>query len=146
MTTPSTRPTATRTRHCMARLGAAALLAMTAATAQVTAGTLGPTGIDASGDYNQEKAACLSGRTQQDRATCLREAQNARADKRRGILDNAGGNFAANAVARCAALPQDDKAACEARIQGMGTSTGSVAGGGLLYEAETVVSPAPRQP
>lgn len=140
---PTTGPTTLRrTGASMAYFGVAALLAMTAATAQVATGT---TGIDASGSYAQEKAACLSGKTQQDRATCLREAQNAQADKRRGILDNAGGNFAANATARCAALPPDDKAACEARIQGMGTVTGSVAGGGVLREVETVI-PAPRQP
>lgn len=126
------------TRTSLASFGLVALFAVTAATAQVATGT---TGIDASGSFAQERAACLSGRTQQDRATCLREAQNAQADKRRGALDNAG-NFEANALARCSALSGDDKAACEARVQGFGSTSGSVAGGGVLREVETVVTPA----
>ena len=116
----------------------ASLLAVTAATAQVATGT---TGIDASGSYQQEVQACMTGKTQQDQATCLREARNARADKQRGVLD-AGGNFQANATARCDALAGEDKAACQARVMGYGSTSGSVAGGGILREVETVVVPA----
>jgi hypothetical protein len=118
--------------------GVAALLAMTAATAQVATGT---TGIDASGNYQQEVNACLTGRTQQDQATCLREARNAQADKKRGLLDNAGAQFQANAAARCEPLTGEDKAACQARLMGYGETSGSVAGGGVLREVETVVLP-----
>jgi hypothetical protein len=119
--------------------GAAALLAMTAATAQVAGGA---TGIDASGSYQQEVNACMTGRTQQDRDTCLKEARNARADKQRGALDNAGAQFDANASARCEVLSGEEKAACQARMIGYGNTTGSVAGGGVLREVETVVMPA----
>lgn len=129
----------TRSRKAMASFGAAALLAMTAATAQVASGT---TGIDASGNYQQEIKACMSGKTQQDQATCLREARNAQADKKRGVLDNAGNQFQANAAARCDALTGEDKAACQARVMGFGHTTGSVAAGGVLREVETVVMPA----
>ena len=118
--------------------GVAALFAMTAATAQVATGT---TGIDASGNYQQEVKACMTGHTQQDQATCLREARNARADKQRGVLDNAGAQFQANATARCDALAGEDKAACQARLMGYGETSGSVAGGGVLREVETVVLP-----
>jgi hypothetical protein len=118
--------------------GVAALFAMTAATAQVATGT---TGIDASGSYQREVNACMTGHTQQDQATCLREARNARADKQRGVLDNAGAQFEANATARCDALAGEDKAACQARLLGYGETTGSVAGGGVLREVETVVLP-----
>lgn len=128
-----------RSRKSLAYFGAAALLAVTAATAQVATGT---TGIDASGSYQKEVAACNTGATQQDRDTCLKEARNARADKQRGVLDNAGGEFKANATARCDVLTGVDKAACEARIMGYGSTEGSVAGGGLLREVETVVMPA----
>jgi hypothetical protein len=126
-------------RKSLVSYGVAALLAMTAATAQVATGT---TGIDASGSYQQEVNACLTGRTQQDQATCLREARNAQADKQRGVLDNAGTQFQANATARCDALAGEDKAACQARMMGYGDTSGSIAGGGVLREVETVVLPA----
>ena len=129
----------THSRRALASYGIAALLAVTAATAQVATGT---TGIDASGSYQQEINACMTGRTQQDQATCLKEARNAQADKRRGVLDNADGQFRANAIARCDALAGEEKAACQARVLGYGSTTGSVAGGGVLREVETVVLPA----
>lgn len=122
----------------LALIGAAALLAATAATAQVATGT---TGIDASGNTRTERAACMNGNTQQDRATCLREANNAAADKRAGKLDS-GTNYAANALARCDVLTGEDKAACQARIVGYGSTDGSVAGGGVIRQVETVVVPA----
>ena len=125
-------------RKSLVSYGVAALFAMTAATAQVASGT---TGIDASGSYQHEVNACMTGQTQQDRDTCLREARNARADKQRGVLDNAGAQFQANATARCDALAGEDKAACHARLLGYGERTGSVAGGGVLREVETVVLP-----
>lgn len=102
----------------------------------------GNTGIDASGDAQKERAACMTGRTQQDRDTCLREVNNAAAEKRKGKLDNAGAQFEANARARCEALKGEDKSACEARVMGYGNASGSVAGGGVIREVETVVVPA----
>jgi hypothetical protein len=126
-------------RKSVLSFGVAALLAVTAATAQVATGT---TGIDASGSYQQEVNACMTGKTQQDQATCLREARNAQADKRRGVLDNAGAQFEANATARCDVLKGEEKAACQARLMGYGNTSGSVAAGGVLREVETVVIPA----
>jgi len=134
-----TAPDHGHSRKALVSYGVAALLAMTAATAQVATGT---TGIDASGSYQQEVNACLTGRTQQDQATCLREARNAQADKQRGVLDNAGAQFQANAAARCEPLAGEDRAACQARMMGYGDTSGSVAGGGVLREVETVVLPA----
>jgi hypothetical protein len=134
--------TATQSAHSRKSLisfGVAALLAVTAATAQVASGT---TGIDASGSYQQEVNACMTGKTQQDQATCLLEARNAQADKKRGVLDNAGAQFEANATARCNVLNGEDKAACTARVMGYGSTSGSVAAGGVLREVETVVMPA----
>ncbi|MED5621853.1 hypothetical protein [Ideonella sp. BN130291] len=89
--------------------------------------------------YQQEKARCMSGQSQQDRATCLKEARNALAEARRGRLDN--GQQAAykrNALARCQALPAQDQADCVARAEGRGTVSGSVEGGGLYKETTTV--------
>lgn len=127
-----------RVRRSLWSFGAASLLAV-AATAQV-AGTPGGTGIDATGNYQSEVQACMSGRTQQDRDTCLREARNARAEKQRGTLDQRS-QLEANAIARCAPLSGEEKAACEARVMGYGNTSGSVAGGGVLREVETVVMP-----
>lgn len=126
-----------RSRSSLVSFGVAALLAVTAATAQVATGT---TGIDATGSYRHEVQSCLSGMTQQDQATCLREARNAQAEKQRGALDN-GAPLEANRMARCDALAGEDKAACQARMMGYGNTTGSVAGGGVLREVETVVLP-----
>ncbi len=119
--------------------GLASVLAMTAATAQISAP--GTTGIDASGSTQSERAACLRGATQQDQATCLREANNAAADKRKGELETERSQLVANAMQRCDALGGQDHAACTARVLGYGNASGSVAGGGVIKEVETVVVP-----
>lgn len=100
------------------------------------------TGIDSSGSYRQELQACRSGRTHQAEETCLEETRNAHAALRRGELTKAGENYTANALARCLPLLGEYRVACEARVMGFGTTTGDVAGGGLLREVETVVIPA----
>ncbi|RZJ27047.1 MAG: hypothetical protein EOO54_00620 [Haliea sp.] len=122
-------------------LGLALLMATGAAVAQTPITATGTTGIDASGNAQKEREACMTGRTQQDQATCLREANNAAAEKRSGKLDNAGGQFEANARQRCEALSGEDRTACEARVMGYGNTQGSVAGGGVIREVETVVVP-----
>lgn len=125
-------------RKSLLSYAAVALLAVTAATAQVATGT---TGIDASGNYQKEVQACMTGKTQQDQATCLLEARNAQGDKQRGKLEGTSGNLDANAAARCDVLAGEEKAACQARVLGYGNTTGSVAAGGVLREVETVVLP-----
>ncbi|HVE55088.1 MAG TPA: hypothetical protein VNB23_17030 [Ramlibacter sp.] len=124
-----------RSRKSLISFGAIALLAVGAATAQVA------TGIDASGSYQSEVQACMSGKTQQDRDTCMKEARNANADKQRGRLETYGAHDA-HAMARCDVHQvAEDKAACQARVMGMGSTGGSVAGGGMIREVETVVLP-----
>ena len=132
-----------RTRKSFLSFGAAALLAVGAVTAQVSTAQVSTleTHIDATGRYQSEVQACMGGNTQQDRATCLEEARNAAAEKQRGRLETYGANES-NAVARCDVHQTgEDRAACRARVLGMGEMQGSVAGGGMLYEAETVVLP-----
>jgi hypothetical protein len=129
-----------RSRKSLVSFGVAALLAVGAATAQVA--TTGSTGIDATGSYQSEVQACMSGQTQQSREDCLKEARNANADKQRGVLGNSG-SPGANAMGRCDVHTSgEDQAACRARIMGMGSTQGSVAGGGVIREVETVVLPA----
>jgi hypothetical protein len=126
-------------RKSMVSFSAAALLAVTAAAAQVAGAPAGAS-LDTSGNYQSEVQACMQGKTGEDQATCLKEARNAQADKKRGVLDS-GANYQANARARCAALAGEERSACEARMMGYGTVSGSVAGGGVIREVETVVMP-----
>ena len=108
----------------------------------VAAITRRDTPIDDSGLYEREVQACLSGRSHQARETCLEEARNAQAARRRGRLPEARGqDYAANALARCKPFSGETRAACEARVMGMGGASGSVAGGGMLRWVETVVRP-----
>ncbi|MES2972454.1 MAG: hypothetical protein V4757_02555 [Pseudomonadota bacterium] len=131
-------------RKTLAMTGIAALLSMGSAFAQVT--PTGDTGIDATGNTQSERNACLTGRTQQDQATCLKEANNAAAEKRSGKLDTTG-DLTANALARCNVLNGTDRVACEARVLGYGGAAGSVAGGGVIKEVEVISVPAdPNQP
>ncbi|WKB53867.1 hypothetical protein [Eleftheria terrae] len=103
--------------------------------------------------YRAERAACESGWSHQDRATCLKEAGAAREEARRGQLDGANTQYQRNAMARCDALPQADRADCQARVRGEGTARGSVEAGGIYKETVTrelpaaaPVAPAPVQP
>jgi hypothetical protein len=133
------KSTDARSRKSLMSFGVAALLAVGAATAQVA--TTGATGIDATGSFRSEMQACMSGATQQDRDTCMKEARNAAAEKQRGHLETYGAHDS-HAMARCDVHPVgEDRAACQARIMGMGGASGSVAGGGVLRESETVVLP-----
>ncbi len=90
--------------------------------------------------YRQDMAVCSSGQSNQDMATCRREAGNALAAARRGGLTTATGAFVQNANLRCTAHEGMDRSTCEARMRGEGTtSSGSVGGGGILRESVTVV-------
>ena len=126
-----------RSLKSMLSFGAAALLAVGAATAQVSSEAFPGTAIiDKSGSYQSEVQACNSGKTQQDRADCLREARNAAAEKRRGHLED----YATNATARCEVHTlAEDRAACRSRVMGMGDVEGTVSGGGLLRELEVTI-------
>lgn len=138
------RPTAPQHRYsprtAFVSFGLVCVLAMGAATAQISAPN--DTGIDNSGSYARERAACLNGATQQAQDTCLKEAENAAAEKRKGELATQGKPaLAANAMQRCEALGGEDRAACSARVLGYGSASGSVAGGGVIRQVETVVVP-----
>lgn len=94
------------------------------------------------GSQRTAAAACGSNRYE-DPAACQREARNATADIQRGrIGSTTADQLAANRIQRCSPLTGEDKAACEARVSGLGASSGSVSSGGVLKEVETVVLPA----
>lgn len=113
-----------------------------AATASAQVGASGGAGIDSSGNYMQERAWCMANTQGDDRVACLRDSGAAQAEKRGGTLDNSGANFDANAMQRCEALAGEDRAACKVRVMGYGSASGSVQGGGIIRQVETVVVPA----
>ena len=123
------------------------LLALAAAAASSSAFAAGSAAsAEANARYQQEKAVCLSGQSNQDRATCLREAGAALALAQSGqkVQDDASATLARNATKRCDGLPDPDRQACMARMQGKGSTSGSVAGGGIYRELVTpdVAAPA----
>lgn len=94
--------------------------------------------------YQAERAACLSGRSPADQETCLKEAGAAQAAALRGQLADDTARYRANALMRCNALPPADREACRMRIEGHGTTRGSVESGGIYRELVTrEVGPAP---
>jgi hypothetical protein len=93
---------------------------------------------EAQAAYQQERARCLRGESNQARATCLKEAGAAYEEARRGSLGKTpAAELASNATQRCNAQPASDRESCMQRILGAGKTEGSVGGGGLLRETET---------
>jgi len=120
----------------LALCAASALLSATVAVA-ANRGQLS----EAQNAYQRDRAACLSGQTHQDRATCLREAAAALQEARRGRLDDGKAEFEGNRFLRCERQPPEDRQDCVRRMSGEGTISGSVAGGGILRELVTPVTP-----
>ena len=111
----------------------AALLGLSSSAMAAT----GSASADIQSRYEQDRAKCLSGTSNQDRSTCLKEAGAARAAARQGQLDDAGAAKQVNAKQRCQALTGDDAKDCLSRASGNGTVSGSVQAGGVLRETVT---------
>lgn len=131
------------TRRAVSYLGAIALFALVAAMTQVSFGADTETGIDSTGNYQQERGWCMVNTVGDARATCLKEAGAAQAEKRRGTLDTNSANYNANITRRCGVYSGEDRAACIARMKGYGSESGSVQGGGIIRQVETITVPAP---
>jgi hypothetical protein len=90
---------------------------------------------EAQSRYQQERAACISGASNQDPATCLKEAGAALQEAGRGALAASNErDFGHNRTARCAALPEQDRHDCAMRMHGQGSTSGSAQQGGILRE------------
>jgi hypothetical protein len=114
-------------------LYAATLAACAAVAVLASAPALARTS-EAQARYATERAACMQGRTNQDRATCLKEAGAALQEARRGELNTAAGReLERNRLARCESQRGADRDDCLLRMQA-GTTTGSAQGGGILRE------------
>jgi hypothetical protein len=123
------------------RWGVAICVISTFLGASVALAAEGKSSSDAEARYRQDRAMCESGQSQQDRATCLREAGAALAEARRGRLDDGPAQYQKNALIRCEGLPSEERDACQARMQGQGTTRGSVAEGGIYRELVTRETP-----
>ncbi|MGH8819686.1 MAG: hypothetical protein ACREWJ_00130 [Rhodoferax sp.] len=92
----------------------------------------------AQAQYLQDRAACLSGQSNEGVKTCLKEAGAALQAARSGQLtSDSPAVYQHNALLRCNEQPPQDRADCVARMQN--PAQGSVDAGGLLMEAQTPV-------
>ena len=117
-------------------------LSACAAAALLVAGMAAAAGgsqSEAQARYQQERAACVSGKSNQDRATCLREAAAALQEAKRGRLVDSQSAYEQNQLARCDRLAGGDRDDCLRRMKGEGTVSGSVEGGGIYRELRTTV-------
>jgi hypothetical protein len=119
------------TRHCLAGLTAALLLAPAAYAESSSA---------AMATYKQDVADCNAGRTNQSLHDCLYEARSALRDTRNGRLQSEDQHsLMENELARCQVHPPgDERVACERMARGEGTVSGSVEAGGDLKQIITV--------
>ena len=122
-----------------------AILGLSAAGALTSLGAANAadsTSNDARSRYVKERAVCLAGASNQDRATCLEEAGAALQASRRGSLDDSSFNQQVqNSEARCDALPAGDRQDCIRRMRGEGVVSGTAADGGIYREITTPVPP-----
>ncbi|MEO6918425.1 MAG: hypothetical protein ABI171_05170 [Collimonas sp.] len=114
-------------------LSALALFALSMSfSAAAAGGTSDSAGANAR--YQADRAACNNGQSNQDRATCLKEAGAALQESRMGHLKDDRATDKANALLRCNALPPDDRDACQRRMSGEGVTSGSALEGGISRE------------
>ena len=90
---------------------------------------------DAQRRYQRESALCMKMRG--DRSDCLSEASTRLAATMPSRADEAADILARNSLLRRAPLAEPDRSDCVARIQGKGTTSGSVASGGIYRELVT---------
>lgn len=116
--------------------GALALLAAAlAVTPAGAAGTKAASEVEAR--YQRDLAACAAPGYVGDRQACRRDAGAARIRPTAKPVDTDPGRFARNALKRCEPLPEADRADCVLRMQGLGTTTGTAADGGIYRELVT---------
>lgn len=92
---------------------------------------------DARARYARESAACSRIVEHGARANCLSEASTRLAATQPPAPGERSDVLRQNALRRCEALPDVERKDCILRIQGQGTVSGSVEGGGLYRELVT---------
>lgn len=94
---------------------------------------------EAQARYQQDRAACISGQSYQDRATCLREAGAALEEAKHGRVGDSDSVYEQNRLVRCDRVAASDREDCVRRMRGEGTVSGSVESGGIYRELRTTV-------
>ncbi|CAB3873763.1 hypothetical protein [Achromobacter piechaudii] len=119
------------TKRLAASLCAAGL--MLAAGAVHAADAIGRAAIQS--QYEQDVANCKSGKSNQDRETCMREAGAAREEARRqNLKEGSSDQYQQNMVDRCNRLPAASRQDCMTQMSSPTNVRGSVQGGGVLRE------------
>jgi hypothetical protein len=93
--------------------------------------------MSAKARLQRDRAVCARNPDQGMRDECFSEARAAYADTRPSDSDESPAQLSRNALKRCEALREPDRQDCVLRMQGQGTTTGSVAGGGIYRELVT---------
>ncbi|TFL11491.1 hypothetical protein CSC67_16055 [Pusillimonas caeni] len=131
---------ATQRRHVLAICALSACLFSAGAFA-ANGSSAGAT-ADIEAKYRQDIERCNAGQTNQDVATCKREAGAALQEARRQrLLTHQEQSLQSNATARCQSLPAGMRDDCMAQMsQGSNTTVqGSIAGGGILRTTEITI-------
>ncbi|WAI81258.1 MULTISPECIES: hypothetical protein [Achromobacter] len=119
------------TKRLAASLCAAGL--MLAAGAVHAADAIGRAAIQS--QYEQDVANCKSGKSNQDRATCMREAGAARQEaNRQNLKEGSTADYQQNMLDRCNRLPTTSRQDCITQMTSPTNVRGSVQGGGVLRE------------
>jgi hypothetical protein len=112
-----------------------ALLATLGSSAALAAGKA--VTFDPHARYQREAGACYALRSADSRAECLSEAGLRLAIALPTPANEYPDVLARNALKRCEPLSEPDRTDCVARMQGQGTTSGSVASGGIYRELVT---------
>jgi hypothetical protein len=83
------------------------------------------------------RAGCPYGIATDGSVNCMTKADFEVARSRQAALDADPAQYLRNALVRCESLKGDDRQDCVSRIQGQGTTTGSVEAGGIYRELVT---------
>jgi hypothetical protein len=94
--------------------------------------------------YQRARAACVTGRSNEDQATCLKEAGAVRNEELRGIdLSEGVPDYRQNQLERCKIfIDPNDARECRMRIE-QGSVSGSARDGGILRELTTTEQKGP---
>ncbi len=122
-------------RHLLSRAGLALLVA------SATLGSLPAAAAD-----KPTRSRCAYGIATDGSSNCMSKADFDVARSRQEALDRDPAQYKRNAIARCEGLTGADRQDCLARIDGKGTTSGSVEGGGIYRELVTREVEAPAAP
>jgi hypothetical protein len=130
-----------RLQHQALCLIGAALFASAALAAGKGAASQADAGAKA--QYQADVAHCKAGQSNQDRATCLKEAGAALVEARRNQLSNGPAAYDQDKLKRCQALPASQQQDCITQMSGQDTQTeGNALSGGVLRQT-TITVPTP---